>query len=411
MTRPHGFGSMLTVMGVVFIGMTGFGIFFPIFPFLAMHVGATPTETTLAMGAYSLGQLISGPIWGRISDRHGRKFVLVIGVAGAATSYLLLANADTIETMASVRLFSGLMAGNLGAAFAAAADLADERTRARNMGLLGAAVGLGFIAGPALGAFIVGNGDPDMGDFQRVCYAAAAMAGFGGLFALTFFRETLPKEMRRDASLPRPPQFRLLVRRPELARFILVMLLMIGAQALMESVFALWADAALEWGPREVGFTMAGIGLVAAILQGGGAGRVSRLFGDHKVLLTGVLIFAFGFAILGFAENASVAIAGIIGLTVGGALATPALQSLVAMQANHEERGAVIGLSQSAAALGRVIGPASSGAIFDQLGHGAPFFVGAVVLIGAFFVTLGAKPAPHIAQDAEPVPAPLRSEE
>ena len=195
-----------------------------------------------------------------------------LGSPGAAVSYILLANANTIETMASVRLFSGLMAGNLGAAFAAAADLADDKTRARNMGLLGAAVGLGFIAGPALGAFIVGHGDPDMADFQRVCYAASGMAGFGAVFALLFFRETLPKELRRDASLPRAPQFRLLVHRPELARFIFAMFLMIGAQALMESVFALWADSALQWGPREVGFTLAGIGLVAALIQGGGAG-------------------------------------------------------------------------------------------------------------------------------------------
>ena len=388
-----GFKSMLTVMAVVFIGMTGFGIFFPTFPFLAQHFGATATETTWAMGAYSLGQLISGPIWGRISDRHGRKIVLALGVAGAASSYVLMAYADSVLTMGAIRFYSGLMAGNLGAAFAAAADLADDRTRARNMGLLGAAVGLGFIAGPALGGVIVWHREPDLQDFQRVCFAAAAVAGIGALFALVFFRETLPKHMRRDANLPRPPQFRLLAHRPDLTRYILVMLLMIGAQALMESIFALWADQTLTWGPKEVGFTMAGIGVVAAIIQGGGAGRVSRVFGDQKVLLVGMAIFAVGFAVLGFAENVTLTIAGIIGLTVGGALATPALQSLVALQANHEERGAVIGLSQSAAALGRVIGPASSGAIFDRLGHGAPFLVGAVVLLGALIVCLGAKPA------------------
>ncbi len=160
-------GSMLVLAGVVLIGMTGFGVFLPIFPFLALDLGATPTATTIAMGAYSLGQLISSPLWGRLSDRVGRKPILIAGLIGGVASYVWIAHANTVYDLGAARLFGGLMAGNVGAAFAAAADLADDKTRARNMGLLGAAVGLGFIAGPAFGAFLIG-GEPTRESFGPV---------------------------------------------------------------------------------------------------------------------------------------------------------------------------------------------------------------------------------------------------
>jgi len=193
MNRP---ASLAALVGVVLIGMTGFGVFLPIFPFLALELGASPTATTIAMGCYSLGQLIASPLWGRLSDRIGRKPILIIGLLGGVASYLWLSRAETVIDLGAARLFGGLMAGNIGAAFAAAADLADDRTRARNMGLLGAAVGFGFIAGPALGAFLIGH-EPNREAFAHVCLASAALAGVAALTAFLLFRETLPKEARR----------------------------------------------------------------------------------------------------------------------------------------------------------------------------------------------------------------------
>src|SRR5215470_13330448 len=185
-------GSLAALVGVVLIGMTGFGVFLPIFPFLALHLGASATATTIAMGCYSLGQFLASSWWGRLSDRIGRKPVLIIGLVGGAISYLMLSQARDIEMLAAARLFGGLMAGNVGAAFAAAADLADDRTRARNMGLLGAAVGLGFIAGPALGAAMIGHA-PDDRSFAQVCLISAGLAGAAAVAALALFRESLPK--------------------------------------------------------------------------------------------------------------------------------------------------------------------------------------------------------------------------
>jgi DHA1 family tetracycline resistance protein-like MFS transporter len=381
-------GSMLALAGVVLIGMTGFGIFLPIFPFLSLELGATPTATTIAMGAYSLGQLISSPLWGRLSDRVGRKPVLIIGLAGGVASYVWIAHAATIYDLGAARLFGGLMAGNVGAAFAAAADLADDKTRARNMGLLGAAVGLGFIGGPALGALLIGEA-PTREGFALVCYASAALAGLAAFAALVLFRESLTAEARAKSGAERPRRLAMLMSRPALTRLIVVTFLAIAAQALMETTFGLWADVELAWGPREVGWTLAALGAGAVVLQGGGAGRAARVLGERMTLLIGLVLFAAGFAGLAVSHEVPTMAASLTALVIGLGLATPALNALTAAQAAESERGAVMGLSQSASALGRVAGPLGAGVLFDQLGSGAPFAVAAVLIMLALFVALG----------------------
>jgi MFS family permease len=378
-------GSMIALVGVVLIGMTGFGVFLPIFPFLALHLGGTATEATIAMGCYSLGQLIASPWWGRLSDRVGRKPILIIGLLGGMTSYLFLSQAHTIYELGGARLFGGLMAGNIGAAFASAADLADERTRARNMGLLGAAVGFAFVCGPALGAFLIG-GQPDSAAFAKVCLVSAALAGAAALAAIVLYRESLPKEARRAAHEPRPRRLNMLFTRPALARLIAVMFIMITAQAMLEATFGLWADASLHWGPRQVGWSLAGLGVGAVLLQGGGAGRASRTIGERVTLLVGLGAMIAGFAGMAVAHTEGMLVVSLVALVVGIGLTTPALNSLIAAQAGADERGAVMGLSQSASAFGRVAGPLCSGAIFDTLGHGAPFVTGALLLLAALFV-------------------------
>jgi DHA1 family tetracycline resistance protein-like MFS transporter len=187
----------------------------------------------------------------------------------------------------------------------------------------------------------------------------------------------------------RPRRLALLTSRPALARFVLVTLLVIAAQALMETTFGLWAEAELNWGPREVGWTLAALGAGAVVLQGGGAGRAARVLGERLTLLIGLALFAAGFGGLAVSHEAATMAASLAALVIGIGLATPALNALIAAQAEEKERGAVMGLSQSASALGRVLGPLGAGAIFDQLGSGAPFAVAALLIIGALFVALG----------------------
>lgn len=383
-----GTGSLAALIGVVLIGMTGFGVFLPIFPFLALELDATPTATTIAMGAYSFGQLVASPFWGRLSDRVGRKPILIAGLVGSVVSYLWIARAGSVEELGAARLFGGLMAGNVGAAFAAAADLADDKTRARNMGLLGAAVGFAFIAGPALGAFLIGE-TPTRAEFAEVCYISAGLAALAALAALLLFRETLDASARTRAGEARPRRMNMLMTRPVLARLVGVMFLAIAAQALMETTFALWADMELQWGPREVGWTLAALGAGAVLLQGGGAGAASRILGERLTLLIGLALFAAGMGGLSASHEVATMAASLAAFVVGLGLATPALNALIAAQAAGNERGAVMGLSQSASALGRVAGPLGAGALFDALGSGAPFAAAAVLIMAALFVALG----------------------
>lgn len=392
-SRP---ASLAALIGVVLIGMTGFGVFLPIFPFLALELGATPSATTIAMGAYSFGQLISSPFWGRLSDRVGRKPILIAGLIGSVISYLWLSRAASVEELGAARLFGGLMAGNVGAAFAAAADLADDKTRARNMGLLGAAVGVAFIAGPALGGLLIGETE-SRESFAFVCHVSAALAGLAALAAFALFRESLPPEARRKVGEKRVSRVALLFSRPALIRFIVIMFLVIAAQAMMETVFGLWADAELQWRAREVSWTLAGLGFGAALLQGGAAGRLSRLLGERTTLLIGLALFAAGFGGMGVARDAAALIAALTALVIGIGLVTPALNALIAAQADEQERGAVMGLSQSASALGRVAGPLASGPLFEAITPGAPFIAASVLTLVALFVALR-EPAREAAQ-------------
>jgi MFS transporter, DHA1 family, tetracycline resistance protein len=382
-----GTSSLAALVGVVLIGMIGFGIFLPIFPFLALELNASPTAATIAMGAYSFGQLVASPFWGRLSDRIGRKPILIAGLVGGVISYLWIARAGSIEELGAARLFGGLMAGNVGAAFAAAADLSDDKTRARNMGLLGAAVGLAFIAGPALGAFLIG-GESGREAFSQICIVSAAMAGLAALVALLLFRETLARDERTRTAVKRPRDLTMLASRPALLRFVAVMALAIAAQALMETTFGLWADAELKWGPREVGWTLAALGAGAVLLQGGLAGRAARMLGERTTLLIGLALFSAGLGGLAVAHEVSTMSVSLSAFVIGMGLATPALNALIAEQAQDHERGAVMGLSQSASALGRVAGPLAAGALFDAFGTGAPFLAAALVGLAALFAAL-----------------------
>ena len=166
------------------------------------------------------------------------------------------------------------------------------------------------------------------------------------------------------------------------------MFLVIAAQAMMETVFGLWAAAQLQWGAREVGWALAGLGFGAVLLQGGGAGRMARLLGERTTLLIGLALFAAGFGGMGVARDAAALVAALTALVIGIGLATPALNALIAEQADERERGAVMGISQSASALGRVAGPLVSGPLFDAFAPGAPFIAASLLILAALFVAL-----------------------
>ncbi|MBT7505127.1 MAG: MFS transporter, partial [Rhodospirillales bacterium] len=245
---------MLTLFLIVMVDLIGFGLYIPLLPFFAEHYDATPFMVGLVMAVYSLGQFIAAPFWGQISDRYGRRPVLMVGMAGAAASYIWLGFADTLWMLFAARAISGIMGGNISAAFAYMADITTRENRAKGMGMVGAAFGLGFIAGPAIGGILAGS-DPSNADFQTPAFAAAGLSTIAFILTATVLKESLSIEDRqRAAQAVRVSRFRQIgaaLHDPATGRLLLLIFLATFVFAGLESTFAMWSRRTYGWGPEQ----------------------------------------------------------------------------------------------------------------------------------------------------------------
>ena len=368
---------------IVFVDLIGFGIIIPLLPFLGLSFNASATMIIWAMGAYSLGQFIAAPVWGWLSDRYGRKPALLVSLAGGALGYVALGMAGSIWMVFAARLFSGLMAGNISVAFAYISDVTDDSNRARGMGLVGAAFGLGFILGPAMGG-IIGGDDPGQPQFLAAALAAAGMTALALVGTILFLKESLtPADMqaaRRAPHVSRRARLKRLMGRNVLLYFVILGFTSTLSFAMMESSFALWADARLGLTAFDIGMVFAGIGVVLALVQGVAIGPVTRMFGERRPLMVGLASYIIGFAGLALADSFWTCLLACIPIAIGGGLTNPTLNSLVSQQAEPGERGSIMGILQSAQSLARIISPAFAGPIFTGLGPTAPFWLAGVIM-------------------------------
>jgi DHA1 family tetracycline resistance protein-like MFS transporter len=376
---------------IVFVGMVGFGIILPLFPFYAERFGASPEIITWTMAAFTLSQAIATPIWGRVSDAFGRRWVLVLTMLGQAVAYVILAYADELWLVIVSRVFGGLMAGNISAAFAYVTDITTEENRSAGLGKVGAAMGLGFIFGPAFGGLLAGA------EVETANYVAPALASaivctiamFGTIF---FLPESLSEANRkplfkRAGSAPQTPASSMVpVHRDMLMKLLITALIFYTAMSLMESIFPLWGNDKFNMGPRHIGGVFFVLGSISAVMQGALIGPLSRRFGEKHVAIVAGLFFAAG--LLGMA--ASVADwqiwFGLVLFGIGVGLFNPTVSSMVSMTAAANERGAIMGRYQAASAMGRVIGPAFSGLVYSKIGLGAPFTIAAVIMVPALIL-------------------------
>lgn len=383
-------GPTLRIMAIlfliIFMDLVGFGLLLPLLPFYVQRVGAGPETITLVLGLYSVGQFIAAPLWGRLSDSLGRKPVLAATSFGLAVSYVMLAYADTLILLIAARLFGGVMAGNIAAAQAYISDITTPATRAKGMGLLGAAFGLGFIFGPAIGG-VLGGSDVATADFVSPALAAAAVTLIAAVGVLVFLKESLEPHQRaarrERAELPWRQKLAAAFGRRELVMLTVAGFLTITAWALFETVFALWANAVLDYGPAHIGYVLTFIGVISVIIQGGAIGALTRRFGERALAIAAVVFLAAGYIALALATTPSAMVLACGALGIGSALFNPSLSSLVSLEAADGERGAVLGVYQSATALARVVGPAFSGLVFAQWGPPAPFAVAAALIAPA----------------------------
>jgi DHA1 family tetracycline resistance protein-like MFS transporter len=371
---------------VVFLDIVGFSIIIPIFVYYAMGLGASREVATAMLAIYPAAMLVASPLLGRFSDLHGRKPVMVASLLGAIAGYLLLGFANSLWVVALARFMQGFMAGNISVAQAYMADITEEKDRAKGMGMIGAAIGLGFVLGPSIGSYL-GGASFENANLFLPAMTSATVAGLALLAVLFLLPESLD-ETHREAARNKPAQnpikgLRLLVGRPILAELILCGLMFNIAAGLVEAIFPIWAmDREIIEGPRGMMLIFLCSGLVLAAMQGGAIGRLTPRYGEHRLLMFGAVLYAVGVLMVSFAGDARSYAGAIVAFTVQAAamafIITP-LQSLVSQRAEPSEQGIVMGVYSSAGTLGRVIGPMVTGYLYADIYHNAPYYGAALI--------------------------------
>lgn len=366
---------------VVVIDLLGFGILIPLVPYMGDRFGAPPELITPILGSYSLCQLIATPIWGRLSDRYGRRPILMTSLAGACVSYAMLGWAAGIGWLLASRMLGGFMAGNISAAMAYASDVSTVENRAKSLGVVGAAIGIGFTLGPAIGGLLAGN-DPATANFLRPALTSMALS----LCAIALIAWRLPEShtpehraalSQHEASRRTP--WALLREKVTLRQLTGAALLVTISAGILESIFAIWALDRHGLGPRNVGMLMFVLALIPVIMQGGLIRVLVPRFGEYRLAEFGIAMYVIGFVVVAFATTLAGSIVGLAFCGLGAGTFNPTGSALASNEADATNRGIVMGTYQSSSSLGRVIGPFISGPVYAAFGPAAPFLLGAFI--------------------------------
>ena len=372
------------------IDVFGFGVLIPLIPYMAVRFGASPALNTAVLGTYSLCQLLAAPLWGRLSDRFGRRPILLSSMSGAFVSYLILAFAHSLATLFVARALAGFMAGNLSAAMAYASDISAPRERARTMGMVGASIGIGFMLGPAIGGTLAGD-RLGAANFLRPALLSACMSLVAMLLVLFMLPESHgPEQRARPSGMARERGWQLLRKLPSLRWLALATLLVTFSQSTLESIFAIWAMDRYRVGPMTVGLTLFVLAIVAVGVQGGLVRRLAPRFGEQRLAIAGVLAYVAGLAIVAIGGALGLVIVGLVFCGLGSGLFSPSGAALASHQAGSHNRGAVMGVYQSGTSTARVIAPFVAGPVYMRFGPGAPYVLGCLVTLQALWCVLGA---------------------
>ncbi len=374
---------LATLFVIVFTDLVGFGIVIPLLPLYAERYHPAAWVFGLLMAAYSAMQFLFAPLLGRLSDRVGRRPVLLISLAGSVAGYLLFAAANSMLLLFASRLIAGLAGANIATAQAVIADITPRKDRARGMGLIGAAFGLGFIAGPALAGGLVhlGSAAPGLGA------AVFSLAAF--VMAAAFLPESLPKEQRGRRAASRWGVARLADawRRKELLPLLAVGFAVVTGFSAFEVTFAQYLHNRYGLTEAHVAFLFVYIGLLAAVVQGGLVGRLARRFGEGTLAMGGLGCTALGLLLISGETRLWALMATLPFLAFGQGVTMPSLSALVSHSAGEASQGEVLGAYQGISSLARVVGPFAGEMVLGQWGVGAPpltaSILAAIAAVGA----------------------------
>ncbi|HVN63462.1 MAG TPA: MFS transporter, partial [Candidatus Binataceae bacterium] len=370
----------------VFIDLLGFGIVIPFLPMFAKRMGVGAFGVGAILAVYSLAQLISAPVLGRISDRVGRKPVIMLGLLGSSVGYVIYGFAGTFFWLLISRAVHGGCAGTVPTAQAYIADTTDAKSRARGMGLIGAAFGLGFVIGPAVGGLL------GRGGLRIPVFFAAALTFANLIFAAL----RLPESHQPDRSAPLnighffEPLFALPgeLTGHRLARLFAIAFLGAFALAALEATFALTIPAVYGYGAFGVGMLLGYAGLMQAIAQGYLVGKIVPRFGEARLIKIGLILLAVGFAPIGIVSSHGALMIALALLSLGYGIASPSIASLISRNTERHLQGGVLGVNQSALSLARIFGPLAGGLIYQVMGAAAPYAGGALIALIALALAI-----------------------
>ena len=367
---PPGFGPIWTSVA---LDLVGFGIVLPILPLYAERYGAGPATAGALVAAFSLAQLLCSPLWGRVSDRVGRKPVLVVSLVGTAAGSLLTGLAPALWVLFLGRVVDGASGASVSVAQAAVADVAPPDQRARLLGLLGAAFGLGFVAGPAVGGLAA------LGGPRTPFLVAAALAAINAVVAYRRIPETRP-------SPPTPASVRIShaysARDPHrsLTRLLVVAFIGLVGFSAFEATFALFGERRIGLRLASTGAVFAGIGILIAVVQTTLVHPANARFGERATLRAGLALNGAGLLVLAVTHAWPPLIVALVLLTIGQGLVMPTITSAVAGRSHADRRGRTLGMQQAAGGLARVVGPLAGGFAFQHVGVPAPYVAGAALM-------------------------------
>lgn len=393
--------KLLTIFLIVFIDLLGFGLILPLLPFYAQEYGANSVVIGLLVASYAAAQFVGAPILGRLSDRHGRRPVLLVSIAGTVLGLLLLGAAlplahwiealfglDALQTGVLVlavlfvsRILDGLTGGNISVAQAYITDITTPATRAKGLGLIGAAFGLGFIIGPAVGGLLSTYG------FAVPAYAAAALAALNLLAVYLYLPESLTEERKAQLAIAKRPAFDFSAlagafRQPRVGPLFHTRFFFGLAFAMFQTIFTLYAAGApLELAPQTTGFVLAYVGLLAVLVQGVVVGRLAQRYSDYQLMFAMSILMAFSLLAWAFTPNLTLLLIVLAPLALAGGVLNTVINSALTKVVEPQDVGGTLGISASLESMTRVLAPTVGGLLLAQFGAVGPGLFTALVMV------------------------------